>query len=583
MLEVAEFGLLADLLVIFGVGVVVVAVLTRFGVPTIAGFILAGVLVGPRALRLVHDQHDVEMLAEIGVALLLFGIGLELPLGRLRSLWRPLVVGGFLQLSITLGVTVAAALAFGLPLPGALFLGFLMVVSSTAIVLRGLEARGEVEAPHGRLTLGILVFQDLAVVPMMVGVSMLSGESGGTPVWRTLLTAVAVLVGVLLAAAFVVPRFMTWIARTRQRDLFVLSVFLVCLGTAWIVSLAGISLALGAFLGGLVVAGGDFRHQAMAELIPFREILTSLFFVSVGMLLDPMVLWNEPLPVLAYLSVILLGKFHIVLLVGALMRLPARVSVLAGAALAQVGEFAFVLLHAAAKTPLLPPEVQQPLFPAIILSMLVTPVLLALGPRLAENSAKLDPLFKLVGVRNSLDAVAMSGGYRDHVIIAGFGLTGRELAFSLKTFDIPYVIVDLNTENVRAAIAQGEPAYFGDITKQDVLEHLGAERAREIVLVVNDPTAAERSLSAIRRVTTKAHVLVRSRFLADVDGLRRAGASEVIPAELEAALAVTDRVLARHGVSSEDRDAELDRIRAFGESAMEMLSRPAVRVSKPGG
>ncbi|MBI2881114.1 MAG: cation:proton antiporter [Candidatus Tectomicrobia bacterium] len=564
-----ELTILYDLVVIFAVAVAAVALLRRVGVPPIAGFILAGALLGPRSFGLIQDVERVDVLAEIGVVLLLFGIGLEISLGRLRRLWRPIVFGGALQVGITVLATASLARLFGQPVGTSVFLGCLVAVSSTAIVLRGLEARGELEAPHGRLTLGILVFQDLSVVPMMLAIPLFAGQ--GATGWNlagAMLKAAAVLAGVLFAARLLVPRALGWIAGTRQRDLFVLTVFLVCIGTAWAASTAGVSLALGAFLGGLVVAGSEYRHQALADLIPFREVLTSVFFVSVGMLLDPEVIWGNVGPILLLLVGILAGKFAVVFAAAAVLRLPLRVCVLAAAALAQVGEFSFVLARAAGGTGLLAGWLESNLFAAVILSMLVSPLGLALGPHLAAGIGKIRMLTLLLRVRTAEDAVKRVRTWHDHVIIAGYGVAGQELARSLRECGVPYVIADLNPHNVRQAAAQGEPAYFGDVTSPEVLELLGAAHARELVLVINDPTAAERAAGAARRVAPNLYILVRSRYLSDLPSLVRAGANRVIPAELEAAVEVVAHVLGRHGCGGDQVADRLSRVRRRREERL---------------
>ncbi|MCG8556752.1 MAG: cation:proton antiporter [Proteobacteria bacterium] len=559
----SELIILRDLAVIFGVGVCVVVLLRKLGVPTIAGFIVAGVLVGPHTLGLVDDVHKVEVLAEVGVALLLFGIGLEIDLARLRQLWHPVILGGALQMSLSVSAATVIAVRYGLAVNSAIFAGCLIGVSSTAIVLRGLEARGEADAPHGRFTLGILVFQDLSVVPMMLAIPLLAGaESPAGTILMALLKTVGVLCGVLISAWFLVPRLLHWIANTRQRELFVLMVFLVSMGTAWVASEAGVSLSLGAFLAGLVVAGSEYRHQAMADLIPFREVLTSLFFVSIGMLFDPGTLWERPATVLGLLSAIVAGKFVVVFLTGTLMRLAVQVNVLAGLALCQVGEFSLVLLHAAEGTGLLDGSLAANLLAVAILSMLVTPLALAAGPRLAAGAGKLRVLSRLLGVPTAEEGATQDGArWSDHVLIAGYGLTGQELAKSLQECRIPFVIADVNPKNVHLARSRNEPAYFGDVTSAEVLDFLGASRAREIVLLVNDPGAAERAIAAVRQVAPKVHLVVRSRYLADVRPLLAAGASEVIAAELEAAVEVAAHMLGRHGVPLADKGRHLGRIR----------------------
>ena len=395
-----EFTFLRDVLIIFIVAVTVVALLRKLHVPPIAGFILSGALVGPNALGLVRDVQQVERLADVGVVLLLFGIGLELPLERVRRLWRPIVIGGTLQVTLTIAVATAIASQLGLAFGSSIFIGCVFAVSSTAIVLRGFQARQEIDAPHGQFALGLLLFQDLCVVPMILVIPLLAGSAGSN---ATLLAAfgksIVVLVAVIGGAWLVVPRLLYIVSKTRQRDLFVLSVLVVCLGIAWMLSLVGISLALGAFLAGLTVAGSEFRHQATAEVIPFREVLTSIFFVSVGMFLHPAEVAENIGPIFSFLGAILLGKFVIVWVTGALMRFPGRVNILAGASLAQIGEFSFVLIAASAGTGLLTGDLLDSLYAAIILSMLVTPFAIAVGPHLAAGMGKIHVLTRMLGVR----------------------------------------------------------------------------------------------------------------------------------------------------------------------------------------
>lgn len=552
-----------QLVAIFAAAVLVVVVLRRLKVPSIAGLIVAGMIIGPQILGIVPDVHRVEALAEVGVVLLLFGIGLELSLDRLRRMWQPILIGGALQMAGTVGATVAGATLFGLPLPSAIFLGFLIAVSSTAIVLRGLETRGELEAAHGRLTLGILVFQDLSVIPMMLAIPILAGEGGSlTDIVLALGKAAAVLVGVVALGRFVVRRLLDLVAGTRERDLFVLTVSVICLGIAWIGAQAGISLALGAFLAGIVVAGTRYRHQALSELIPFREVLTSLFFISVGMLLDPRALVEAPLPILGLTAGILIGKFLIIFAVGLAMRLPLRVSVLSGVALAQVGEFSFVMAHAAEGRGLLDPTFMSQLSVAVTLSMLVTPILLMAGPHLAAGVVRLTVLERLLGVRTPEDLKGASAAQlRDHVVIAGYGLTGQELARELTEHGVPHVIVDLNPENVRAAEAHGYRAYFGDVTSPEVLRSMGLERARELVVCINDSAAVARAVEAARRVAPDVKILVRTAYARDVETLLAAGADEVIPAEVQVAVEVAATVLRRAGMERDRLAERVDGIR----------------------
>jgi CPA2 family monovalent cation:H+ antiporter-2 len=558
-------GLLQELVVIFAVAVATVLVVRRLGVPSIAGFILAGILVGPNALGVVGDVHEVELLAEVGVALLLFGIGLELSLAKVRRLWRLVLVGGFLQVFTTAAVVVIVLRFSGFHIGTSVFFGFVIAVSSTAVVLSALRTRGDIDAPHGRLTLGILVFQDLCVVPMILMVPLLSGSVPVTALALAAVKSAAVLVAVLIGARLLAPRLLAAVAHTRQRDVFVLSVFLVCIGTAWLVTGAGVSLALGAFLAGLVVAGSEYRHQALSDLIPFREVFASLFFVSVGMLLSPRTILDNTLPIVAFLGAIVVGKAAITTVVSLALRLPLRVSILAGLALAQVGEFSFVLLAAGRDAMALPQPFTANLTAAIVLSMMITPVLITISPHVAAGMGRAPALTRRLEIRTPADRPQNAGPMKDHVIIAGYGLTGQELARSLEDCGVPYVVVDLNPDNVRQSLLRAEPAYFGDVTSAEVLESLGVARARELVLAINDIDATIRSVHAARRLAPSLPILVRSQYAADVHRLIKAGATDVVVAELEGSVEVTRRMLERCSVAPASVSPQLARIRSRRE------------------
>ena len=554
--------ILPDLLVIVGTGVVVVVLLRRLGLPSIAGFIFAGALVGPNALGLVRDTHSVESVAELGVVLLLFGLGLELSLDRVRRLWRAAVFGGTLQVGLTILAAAGLASVGGVALRPALFLGCFAAASSTAIVLRGLAARGEIDSPYGRLTVGILIFQDLCVVPMMLLIPAFAGaESSATGVLKPIGIGALVLLGILLAARLVVPRVLEVVARTRQRDLFVLAVLLVCLGTAWATTRVGLSLALGAFLGGLVVAGSEYRHQALSDLIPFREFFASLFFVSVGMLLDPHRLADRPWAITLLLLAILVGKFLAVIETAILLRLGLRGAVLSAAALAHVGEFSFVLAAAARGKGILDADLEKDLLTASALSMLLAPLLMAYSPKLAAGATRVRWLTRLLDVRPAAEAREASAAAEDHVVVAGYGVAGEELCRALRECGVPYVIVDLNPKNVHRAAAAGEPAFYGDVTSPEILEAVGAPRARELVILINDPPAAEAAVKAARHLVPSLHIVVRSRYVGDIAPLLAAGASHVVPAELEAAVEVVAQVLVRHGVGPGRLSTMIARVR----------------------
>jgi len=557
-----ELVYLRDFVVILAVAVIVVTFLHRLKIPAIAAFIFAGMLIGPRGFALINDIYKVEVIAEIGVALLLFGIGLELSLERLKRLWKPIIIGGTLQVGLSILLTYFIARIFGLSWQSSIFIGFIVAISSTAIVLKGLETRGETDAPHGRIKLGILVFQDLCVVPMMLAIPLLSGaESSASAILTALGRAALIVVGVVIASRLVIPRFLNIIAATRQRHLFVTTVLLICIGTAWLTSAAGVSLALGAFLAGLVVAGSKYRHQAMSDVISFKEVFTSIFFVSVGMLLSAGDIFQNVGPIMLILAAVLAGKFIVVLIAGTIMRLPLRVAVLAAVGLAQIGEFSFLLIRTSRGTDLISDPLAANLIAVAIISMFLTPFALSLAPKVAAGVGRMKALNRLLNVSAAEDAVQKSK-LRDHVIIGGYGFAGQELATALKGCGVPYVIVDLNSENIRRALDRGEPAYFGDITSHEVLERLGIEHARGFVIVINDPAAVEQAIRAARDAAPDINITARTRYLLDIEPLKKAGADEIIVAEQQAAIEIVSYILGMCRVHNTEISKETERIKA---------------------
>jgi CPA2 family monovalent cation:H+ antiporter-2 len=536
-----ESGILRDLVVIFAAALGVVLALTRLRLPAIAGFIAAGALIGPAGLGWVQEVQEVERLADIGVALLLFTIGLEFSLDDLRRLRRVLLVGGSQQVLLTTLATAGVAVLAGFDVSTGVFFGFLVALSSTAIVLKGLAERGEVDAPHGRLIVGMLLFQDLCVVPMILLLPALAGRGGGGPsLARALGTAALVVALALTLARLVVPRVLHVVALSGRRELFILAVGVIGAGIAWLTSLAGLSLALGAFLAGVVLADSDFRHQALADTVALRDIFTSLFFVSMGMLLDPRVVLEQPVPVAGLVGAIIVGKAALATLAGLTLRYPARVALLAGLGVAQVGEFSFVLASQGAALGLLTQPELRIVFAATVLTMLVTPLALRFGPDLAARASRRGTLDRLTG--RTGEAMPPTGTSAPHVVILGYGVGGEMLAEVLREAAIPAVVLDLNFERVRHAQAQGAPVYYGDVTSREILERAGVPGARQVAVLLNDPDATLRAVRLTRELAPAAVILARARYVADVPRLLAAGADEAVSQELEASFAIIERV-----------------------------------------
>lgn len=539
--------LLDELALIAALAVAVTVLLSRFKLPTVAGLLAAGALLGPYGFALVRELHAIEVLAEIGVVFLLFTIGLEFSLSRLRHIFRQVALGGFLQVGLTIAATTVIAMFFGQPLRRGVFYGFVFALSSTAIVLRALGERRELDAPHGRFIVGTLIFQDLCVVPMVLITPMLAGRGSVGPaalgITIALAKACAMVGATLVIARIVVPRVLVLVDASRSREVFLLAILALCIGTAWLTSLAGLSLALGAFLGGMVVADTEFGHRAMGDILPLRDAFVSIFFISLGMLFDPRVLFESPVLVLGLLAGFLLAKGTLATLSAMAMRFPSRVAWLAGVGLAQFSEFGFVLARLGQSHGVVDAAAVRPLFAAGIFSMFLTPLFVRAAPHMRAGERLLAPLERLIGVREHNSSDEPTESLSDHVVIVGYGLAGRLVAESLSSCGIPFVALELNADTVRRARADGLPVYYGDATSEETLGHAHLSTAKLLVVLMNDPTAATRVIDTARRVAPDVSVFIRTRYLFERDALMHSGASDVVAEEVEGAAEMLARVL----------------------------------------
>ncbi len=560
-----------DVVIALATALVVVLLLHRVRVPTIAGFLIAGALVGPSGLGWISDTERIEHLAEIGVALLLFTIGLEFSLSKLRRIARAVLVGGGLQVGLTTAATVLLLLALGQTFERGLFFGFLVALSSTAIVLNGLSERGEIDAPHGQLIVGILLFQDLCVVPMMLIVPMLAaGDAGIGPILGALGLAVLVMAATVVLARYVVPPLFARVASTHRRDLFLLAVVLAGAGIAWATAQVGLSLALGAFLAGVVLADSEYGHQALSDVLPLRDLFTSLFFVSLGMLLDAGAMARDPVAVLLLSSGLLVGKLLLILVAGLVLRVPLRVALLAGLGLAQVGEFSFVLAALGGEEGLLSLTERTLFLNASVLTMLITPLLLRVGPHLAAGARRLKRIERAFGYR-VLGTPSSRVPLEGHVVVLGHGVGGAALTTALREAGITSVVVDLDLDRVRASVDAGHLAFYGDASSPEILERVHVAQAAQVAVLLNDPDATLRAVRAVRQLAPQVPVIARARHLADVPRLEAGGATRAVAQEVEASLEVVEQVLARAGLEPARAEAivasERDRLCKRPESA----------------
>ncbi|MEK6577538.1 MAG: cation:proton antiporter, partial [Nitrospirota bacterium] len=423
-----------ELIIIFGLSMVVVLIFQRFRLPSIIGFLISGALIGPYGLNLIDDVEQVKVLAEVGVVLLLFTIGLEFSLARLSRIRTFALSGGSLQVGLTIILTALVLSSLRLPLRTGLFWGFLLALSSTAIVLKILLDRGELDTPHGRLSLGILIFQDLIVVPMMLVVSFFSSSMNEDPLGISfvLLRSFFLIGLIIISARWLVPKVLFLVVRARSRELFVIAVILICLGIAWLAANSGLSLALGAFIAGLVISESEYSHQALADILPFRDSFNSLFFVSIGMLLDVRFFLDHTVMILAIAALVLILKCLIAGGVTLALGYPVQVAALVGLSLAQVGEFSFVLAQTGQDLGLLVGSSYQLFLVISILSMIATPFLIRLGPGISNRAESLKVSIPWLRGRRVIDLEPQSLTLKNHVIIAGYGLNGRNLARVLK-------------------------------------------------------------------------------------------------------------------------------------------------------
>ena len=579
---------LSDLLVIFAVSIAVVFVFHQLRLPAIAGFLAAGALIGPYGLNLVSDLSQVNILAQIGVALLLFTIGIEFSLAHLAASRSLLLLGGPLQVAGVLLLVTVGGVLIGLPYRQAIFWGCLLSLSSTAIVLKALASRGESDSLHGRATIGILIFQDLAVVPMMLMTPILATANQEVlPDALLALAKSAALVGIIVGAAwFLVPWLLEHIVRSRSRELFLLTIIVLCLGIAWLTSLAGLSLALGAFIAGLVISESEYSHQAMAEVLPFRDSFNSLFFVSIGMLMDVRVVLAHPVLVVALVGAVLVGKC--ITAVGPVLacRYPPRAAVLAGIALAQVGEFSFILAQEGQEAGLLAGEPYQVFLAVSGLTMLVTPFLIQWSPKLARRAEAFQRLYHWLPGQTTAHVASVTTRHlriKDHVIVVGYGLNGRNLARVLQETEIPYVVLELDGDLVRRESRIGVPIYYGDAANPSVLRQARIEQARVLVLAVSDPFAARRTVQIAKSLNPAVHIVVRTRYLKELDELHQLGADDVVPEEFETSIEIFTLVLRTYKMPPELIVQKAEQIRREGYAVLRRSELPELAHHLRGG
>jgi len=537
-----ELLIIQDIVVILLVALPIIFLFKKINLPSIVGFLIAGMIIGPFGFNLIKSVNQISVMAEIGVMILMFTIGLEFSLSQLIRIKRFLLVAGGFQLVITIVLSIIIFSFLGIEINQAIFFSLLVSLSSTAIVLKILSDKDELESPHGKISIGILIFQDLAIVPMFLMLPILSGFGtlGAGDIALKLIIAFGVLAGLLFLARFLMPLIVYQIANMRSREAFTIGVILLLLGTAYLTHLFGLSFALGAFIAGLILSETEFNHQVVSDIIPFRDAFNSIFFVSIGLLLNLQFVLNNVMMISMLTLGILLLKTIVIVATVYFMKYPLRIGILTGLGLAQIGEFSFVLAQAGLNFKLFPDDFYNSFLATTIFSMILTPLLIKFSPFIAGKSSVFEKDKK--HNENYLENL------HAHVIIAGFGLNGSNLARVLKETGIRYVVTELNPDTVKREKAKGQKIIYGDISKEEVLKAVNIDKANTIVYAISDPAVSRRSLMLAKKLNPHIYALVRTRFITEVDELKKLGADDVIPEEFETALQIFRKVLEQYHI-----------------------------------
>lgn len=580
-----ELEIVARMGFIFLVAVFVALGLSRLRLPPVLGYLLAGVVLGPDVLGLVERDHSIEVMAEIGVTLLLFTIGLEFSLGELSRSWRAVLLAGSLQVGVTTALVALIALLLGQPPASAVAWGFLLALSSTAVILRLLDARGEMRAPHGRLAVGVLIFQDLCIVPMMLALPLLAPGGGDeVSVVGVGLRAVVVVVGTLLLGRWGMPRLFNLVARARDREIFLLAVLAVAALVAMATAMTGLSLALGAFLAGMVLADTRFAHQALADVLPLRTVTMCVFFVSIGMLVNLSLLAERPFTVAGLVLVVLVVKSQVALAVGLLLRFPVTVAATAALALAQVGEFSLVLALEAVRVGLISESDRQLFLITAVLSIALAPVVVSQAPRLVAGTPGLAPLERLLDGKATPPLAQEPVQLEDHVIVAGLGVGGTTVVRALEALGVQALLVDLNPTSLARQASLGRKVLFGDITSAEVLRYAGVGSARALVICVSDPRASHLARVEAHELAPGLPVLIRTRYASE-EGEERGPGVHVTSEEFAGALSLCRMLFEVLG--AEDGDRVLAPIKAahrgLRAGTEDELQEPVQQVDGPTG
>ncbi|MCX8148559.1 monovalent cation:proton antiporter family protein [Thermaurantimonas aggregans] len=567
-----ELDIFREFVVVLGVSTLLILLFQRIKMPSIIGFLVAGMLMGPTGFRLISEIEQIEILSEIGLVLLLFLIGIEFNLKTLSAIKSTVFIGGGLQVLLSVLLGGLLSYIYGFSVNVSLLIGFMISLSSTAVVIKLFQAQGRINNPEGRNSLAVLIFQDLVAVPMMLLIPVMAGSSGGNTIKILALLVVktlVVLVLVYLAARYIFPAIMYQVATTKSQELFIIVILLTCFAIAWLTNEAGLSLALGAFLAGLVISESEYSHQAVANVLPFREVFMSFFFISIGLLVDLKFLFQN----LHWIVVLALAVIFIKFLTGASALIihgkSTRLAIITGLALAQIGEFSFVLAKTAIDHKLITAGMNQYFLAVSIVTMLIAPFIIGRIDTICDllgqtNVPVILSKFNTIirpGQNEDIESASVNA-LEDHLVIIGYGINGKNVSRAARYSGIPHVVIEMDGRLVREAKEEGVPVLFGDAIHPEILNSAHVEKARVAVIAISDLAATKRIISAIRLLSQSIYLIVRTRYVREIEELIALGADEVIPEEFETSIEIFSRVLHKYLVPMHQISDVITRIRS---------------------
>jgi CPA2 family monovalent cation:H+ antiporter-2 len=544
--------LMLALVSIVTLSIVLLYICQLFKIPSIVSFLVIGMLAGPYGFAIITDQSLIGTFGEVGIILLLFTIGLEFSFEKLLRSWRIVIIGGLLQLCTTIVAITFVAYALHVPFRGAVFFGFIISLSSTAIVMKILQERREVDTLQGRTLLGILLFQDLAIIPMILITPLFMGTGG--PDLNDLPLQVgkvaAILLVIVILARWVIPALLYQVTRQKSRELFFVTIAGICIIVAWLTNQAGLSLTLGAFVAGLIIGESDYNIDALSHIIPFRDLFASVFFLSIGMLLNTKSILGDPAFIMLILLIVTLiigTKILTGIFAAAVLGMPARICIVTGFALCQVGEFSFVLAKTGLDANFIPDQVYQIFLASAIITMALTPFAMNAAPKAVEMFYRVMPGRASRDTRKSLPGSEPGEAPSDHIVIAGYGITGRSVARAAEITGIPYKVIELNPDIIRREKSARRPYFiFGDAVQEEVLEYAGIRDARTLVVVVSEQEAVPRIVHKARQLAPDIYIIARTQHIRHAQYLLDLGADEVVSEEFEAAREIFTRALKKY-------------------------------------